>query len=44
MSGSVLPNRQLFSPKQIQGESVLWLRRLLPFMRLNALLQSSYDL
>ena len=38
------PNRQLFSPKQIQGESVLWLRRLLPFMRLNTLLQSSYDL
>ena len=35
---------QVFTPKQIQGGSILWRRRLLLFVRLNAVLQSSYDL
>ena len=35
---------QVFTPKQIQGGSILWRRRLLLFVRLNAILQSSYDL
>ena len=35
---------QVFTPKQIQGRSILWRRHLLLFVRLNAVLQSSYDL
>ena len=35
---------QVFTPKQIQGGSILWRRRLLLSVRLNAVLQSSYDL
>ena len=35
---------QLFTAKRIQGGSILWRRRLLVFVRLNAVLQSSYDL
>ena len=35
---------QVFTPKQIQGGSISWRRRLLLFVRLNAVLQSSYDL
>ena len=34
---------QVFTPKQIQGGSILWRRRLLLFVHLNAVLQS-YDL
>ena len=34
---------QVFTPKQIQGRSILWRRHLLLFVRLNAVLQS-YDL
>ena len=33
---------QVFTPKQIQGE--IWRRHLLLFVRLNAVLLSSYDL
>ena len=39
-----LTSGQVFTPKKIQGESVLWRRRLLLFVRLKATLQSSYDL
>ena len=35
---------QVFTPKQIQWGSILWRRHLLLFVRLNAVLQSSYDL
>ena len=35
---------QVFTPKQIQGRSILWRRRLQLFVRLIAVLQSSYDL
>ena len=35
---------QVFTPKQIQGGSILWRRRLLLSVRLNAVLQSPYDL
>ena len=35
---------QVFTPKQIQGGSILWRRRLQLFVRLTAVLQSSYDL
>ena len=35
---------QFFTPKQIQGGSILWRSHLLLFVRLNAVLQSSYDL
>ena len=34
----------LLTPKQIQGESILWRRRLPVFVRLIAVLQSSHDL
>ena len=40
----ILTSGQVFTPKQIQGGSILWRRRLLLFVRLNAVLQSSYDL
>ena len=40
----ILISGQVFTPKQIQGGSILWRRRLLLFVRLNAVLQSSYDL
>ena len=40
----ILTSGQVFTPKQIQGGSILWRRRLLLFVRLNADLQSSYDL
>ena len=41
----ILKSRQLFfTSKQIQRESVLWLRRLLLFVRLNEVFQSSCDL
>ena len=40
----ILKSGQVFTPKQIQGGSILWRRRLLLFVRLNAVLQSSYDL
>ena len=33
-----------FTSKQIQGESILWLRRLLLYVLLNAVLQSFYGL
>ena len=35
---------QVFTPKQIQGRIILWRRHLLLFVRLNEVLQSSYDL
>ena len=35
---------QLLTPKQIQGEIILWRRRFLVFVRFNAVLQSSHDL
>ena len=35
---------QVFTPKQIQGRSILWRRHPPLFVRLNAVLQSSYDL
>ena len=40
----ILTSGQVFTPKQIQGGNILWRRRLLLFVRLNAVLQSSYDL
>ena len=40
----ILKSGQVFTPKQIQGGSILWRRRLLLFVRLNTVLQSSYDL
>ena len=40
----IFTSGQVFTPKQIQGGSILWRRRLLLFVRLNAVLQSSYDL
>ena len=40
----ILTSGQFFTPKQIQGGSILWHRRLLLFVRLNVVLQSSYDL
>ena len=40
----ILTSGQVFTPKQIQGGSILWRRRLLLFVCLNAVLQSSYDL
>ena len=40
----ILTSGQVFTPKQIQGGSISWRRRLLLFVRLNAVLQSSYDL
>ena len=40
----ILTSGQVFTPKQIQGGSILWRRRLLLSVRLNAVLQSSYDL
>ena len=40
----ILTSGQVFTPKQIQGGSILWRRRLLLSVRLNAVLQPSYDL
>ena len=40
----ILTSGQVFTPKQIQGGSILWRRRLQLFVRLIAVLQSSYDL
>ena len=40
----ILISGQVFTPKQIQGGSILWRRRRLLFVLLNAVLQSSYDL
>ena len=40
----IFTSGQVFTPKQIQGGSILWRRRLLLSVRLIAVLQSSYDL
>ena len=40
----ILKSGQVFTPKQIQGGSILRRRRLLLSVRLNAVLQSAYDL
>ena len=39
----IFTSGQVFTPNQIQGGSILW-RRLQLFVRLIAVLQSSYDL
>ena len=40
----IFTSGQVFTPNQIQGGSILWRRRLQLFVRLIAVLQSSYDL